>query len=264
MQRRRRAGGCMVAAHECSLNESSNSVRPVVPPRWSWLRELREQRGDRRQRWIRPWHRRHGRHGRRWPHEGAVRPPRARDQRRRPAVWDGGQPDRPALGRLQGRRLLDVRRLPAVADRALRGAGGRRHPDDLLHQQRQQRGVGLRRHLDPGGRGRQRDRQPHRSSLPRRSDRLQLRHGRRHAHAGARRLHELHRPALCAADDGLDGGLAVRRHRLRQRRHVAVPGEPWRRRRDDRRGNQRQHGSLQPPHLPRADRRHGAELLEPD
>ena len=173
MQRPGRGVGCMVAAHESSLICSRDRLRPALGRRWIGLRELREQHRDRRQR----RRRRHRRQlVRRRHHQGAVRAPRARDERRRQTVRHGRQSDRSALGRFQIRCLLDVRRLAAVADRALRRAGRRRHPDDLLHQQRQQLGVGLRRHLEPGGRRRQRDRQPHRPSLPRRSLRLQLRH----------------------------------------------------------------------------------------
>ena len=58
------------------------------------MRELRGQHGDGRQRIRR--HRRHRRqHVRWWHHQGAVGPARAGDERRRQTVRHGGQPDRP-------------------------------------------------------------------------------------------------------------------------------------------------------------------------
>ena len=124
----------------------------------------------------------------------SVGAPVAAGQRPAPTVGCSREPDRARLGRVQGRRELDLRRRAAVAHRALRRAECGRRPDDVLPHDQQPRGARIPRHLATRGQGRARARKPQRASLPRGPDRLHsagCRPGR-----GDRRSDELaYRPA---------------------------------------------------------------------
>ncbi len=190
-----------------------------------------------------------------------VRAPVAAGERRAATVGCAREPERARLGRVQGRRELDVRRRAAVAHRSLRRAERGRRPDDVLPDDQQRRGARIPRDLATRGQGRARARQPQRAPLPRRPDRLHVGQAAADPGRGARRSDQLHRPAH-AAKNRLDRSLTLRRRRLRSAGHRAVLREPRRPERDDR--PQRPDRSLQPAGPPRRRWRDGRPVQPGD
>ena len=180
-------------------------------------------------------------------------------RRRRPGEARGcaRQPDRPRLGRLQIGRVVDLRRRAAVADRALRRAGRRWRP--------------VTYYIITGLSGSEAGYDTTWSQAI--ADGSEVgNHTAHHCHADltgctmgtalpavARRAGPsiaVRRRPLPGPGARVDRGVALRRHGIRQRRRDAVPGQPRRQRRHDRREGQRRiRSTCQPTRHRRTTRR---------